>query len=61
MQTGRHLTLHIDRPTDNFEQEIGYVRERERSREREREWRDGERERPRRIYILLDMNIVITP
>lgn len=29
--------------------------------EREREWRDGERERPRRIYILLDMNIVITP
>lgn len=39
MQTGRHLILHIDRPTDNFEQEIGYVRE------REREWRDGERER----------------
>lgn len=44
MQTGRHLTLHIDRPTDNFEQEIGYVRERERSRERERmeRWRERE-------------------
>lgn len=26
-----------------------------------REWRERERERPRRIYILLDMNIVITP
>lgn len=57
MQTGRHLTLHIDRPTDNFEQEIGYVTE----RERERGEMERERERPRRIYISLDMNIVITP
>lgn len=43
MQTGRHLTLHIDRPTDNFEHEIGYVRERERE--------NGEMERERDLGV----------
>lgn len=43
MQTGRHLILHIDRPTDNFEQEIGYVRERERE--------NGEMERERDLGV----------
>lgn len=46
MQTGRHLILHIDRPTDNFEQEIGYVR----GRERERENGEMERERDLGVY-----------